>query len=286
MTTITMPPPRIGRVALTVADLDRSIRFYEDVIGLAQLGQADGVTRMGVGDETLLLLHHQPGARPVQRATGLYHFAILVPSRHDLARSLYRLLQDEGPVSGYSDHGVSEALYLSDPDGHGIEIYRDRPRSEWPMTNGRLAMVSIPLDLRGVLNELAGGPAPAHHMAEGTFVGHIHLQVAQIAATEQFYTGLLGLDLVQRYGPSATFMSANGYHHHVGANTWAGAGLAPAPADAARLLWYEIRLPDAAAKEAIAEHLTTAAYPFDRDDEGVWLTDPSGIRVLLSAKDQ
>ncbi len=283
MTTIAMPPPRIGRVALTVADIDRSIRFYEDVIGLSLLEQENGTARLGVGEETLLRLQHQPGAHPVQRATGLYHFAILVPSRHDLARALYRLLQEDGPASGYSDHGVSEALYLSDPDGHGIEIYRDRPRDEWPVTNGQLAMVSIPLDLRGVLNELAGGPPPSHHMAAGTFVGHIHLQVAQIPATEQFYTGLLGLDLVQRYGPSATFMSANGYHHHVGANTWAGVNLSPAPADAARLLWYEIRLPDAAAEETIATRLSTAAYPFDRDAEGLWVTDPSGIRVLLSA---
>ena len=283
MTTIAMPPPRIGRVALTVADLNRSIRFYEDVIGLALLDQADGVAHMGVGEETVLLLHGQPGARPVERATGLYHFAILVPSRHDLARTLYRLLQDDGPEIGHSDHGVSEALYLGDPDGHGIEIYRDRPRDEWPTGNGRLSMVSLPLDARGILSELAGAPPTSHRMAEGTFVGHIHLQVAQIPATEQFYTGLLGLDLVQRYGPSATFMSANGYHHHVGANTWAGVGLPPAPADAARLLWYELRLPDAAAQEAIAARLTAAAYPFDRDGEGMWVTDPSGIRVLLSA---
>lgn len=283
MTTIAMPPPHIGHVALTVADLDRSIQFYENVIGLSLLGREDGAARMGAGEETVLRLHHQPGARPVQRATGLYHFAILVPSRLDLARTLYRLLQDDGPAIGHSDHGVSEALYLGDPDGHGIEIYRDRPRDEWPMSNGRLAMVSDRLDLRGILNELAGGPPPSHRMAEGTFVGHIHLQVAQIPATEQFYTGLLGLDLVQRYGPSATFMSANGYHHHVGANTWAGAGLPPAPADAARLLWYEIRLPDAAAQEAVAARLAAAAYPFDRDSEGLWVTDPSGIRVLLSA---
>ena len=286
MTTIAMPPPRIGRVALTVADLDRSIRFYEDVIGLSLLGREDGVARMGASDETLLRLHHQPGARAVRRATGLYHFAILVPSRYDLARTLYRLLQPDGPDLGHSDHGVSEALYLSDPDGHGIEIYRDRPRDEWPVTNGRLSMVSLPLDARGILNELTGQPSPAHQMAEGTFIGHIHLQVAQIPATEQFYTGLLGLDLVQRYGPSATFMSANGYHHHVGANTWAGVGLSPAPADAARLLWYEIRLPDAATQEAIAARLTAAAHPFDRDSEGLWITDPSGIRLLLSAVGQ
>ncbi|CUS06091.1 Catechol-2,3-dioxygenase [Candidatus Promineifilum breve] len=282
MDMITMPPPHIGRVALAVTDLDRSIRYYEDVIGLTLLARDGDTAHLGAGDVGFLWLTGQPGARPVQRATGLYHFAILVPSRRDLARTLHHLLAIDGALGGWADHLVSEALYLTDPDGHGIEIYRDRPRAEWPYLGQQLRMASDPLDARGILAEL-NGPPDSHVMAPGTFVGHVHLQVATIAATEQFYIGLLGLDRVLRFGPSATFLSYNGYHHHLGANTWTGENLPPAPADAARLLWYELVLPDAAAVSAIAERLDAANYLFEQDASGLWVVDPSGIRVLLTA---
>lgn len=283
MSTITMPPPRIGRVALAVADPDRSIRFYEDVIGLSLLSREGEVAYMGAGDEPFLLLHGQPGAQPVQRATGLYHFAILVPSRHDLARTLYHLLQVDGPISGFADHAVSEAIYLTDPDGHGIEIYRDRERDEWQYPGGSLRMTTEPIDLQGILDELAGEVPASYKMAAGTFMGHVHLQVAEIAATEQFYTGSIGLDLVLRYGPRATFMSANGYHHHLGANTWAGENLTPAPTDAARLMWYEIIQPDEAALRATGERLEAAGFATERENGAFVVTDPSGIRVKLTS---
>jgi catechol 2,3-dioxygenase len=279
---IPMPPPHIGRVALAVADLDRSIRFYEDVIGLTLLGREGDEAKLGVSDETLLTLRGQPGARPVARAAGLYHFAILTPSRHDLARTLYHLIQVDGPITGYADHAVSEAIYLTDPDGHGIEIYRDRPRAEWRYDGDRVRMTTEPLDLRGVLSELGGEAPTDYRLAEGTIIGHVHLQVAQIAATEKFYTELIGFDLMVRYGSRASFLAANGYHHHLGANTWAGENLPPAPEDAARLLWYEIQLPDAAALEAIAARLAAANHPAEREDGRLWVTDPSGIRILLS----
>ncbi len=282
MTAITMPPPRVGRVALVVTDLARSIRFYEEMIGLELLERDGETARMGAGDHAFLLLHRQPGARPVQRATGLYHFAILVPSRLDLARTLNHLLQSDGPISGFADHNVSEAIYLTDPDGHGIEIYRDRPRAEWEYRNGQLRMGTDPIDLRGILGELSGRSNVSTRMAPGTFVGHMHLQVAQIPATEQFYTGLLGLDPLLRYGPRATFMSYNGYHHHLGANTWAGENLPPAPDDAARLLWYELVQPDAAAVDAIAGRLVAAGHAAERNADGLWTVDPSGIRVRVT----
>lgn len=279
-----MQAPHIGRVALVVPDLDRSIRFYEDIIGLTLINRDGPTGYLGAGNDVLLELVEQPEARPVQRATGLYHFAILLPSRPDLARTLYQLLSVDAPISGYADHAVSEAIYLTDPDGHGIEIYRDRPRSEWPYLGGQLRMTTDPLDLNGVLGELRERPTLPVRMPAGTMNGHIHLQVAEIAATEDFYTGLMGMKLMVRYGRQATFLAANGYHHHIGANTWAGAGLAAAPADAARLLWYEIRQPDAAAVAQLAGGLSAAGYPFHLDHGVLDVVDPSGIRIRLTAE--
>ena len=270
----------IGRVALAVADIERSIRFYSDVIGLALLARDGNDAQMGAGDAPLLLLHGRPGLSPVRRATGLYHFALLLPSRADLGDALQHYVDANAPIGGFADHAVSEAIYLTDPDGHGIEVYRDRPRAEWPYRGNTLGMTTEPIDFQGVLRSQSG---TWRGLPPGTMMGHIHLQVAQIEATERFYIDLLGLDLVLRYGPSATFLAANGYHHHIGGNTWAGVGLPPAPDDAARLLWDEIRQPDAAAVEAIAARLEAAGYAFTREADGLRVVDPSGIVVLLTA---
>ena len=274
-----MPPPHIGRVALAVADIERSIRFYSDVMGLALLARDGDRAQMGAGDVPLLLLHGQPGASRVQRATGLYHFALLLPSRADLGDALHHYVEANAPISGFADHAVSEAIYLTDPDGHGIEVYRDRPREEWAYANGALRMTTEPIDFEGVLRARSGA---WRGLPPGTMMGHIHLQVAQIEATERFYIDQIGLDPVIRYGPSATFLSANGYHHHIGGNTWAGVGLPPAPDDAARLLWYEIRQPDAAAVDVIAARLDAAGYAYERDADGLRVVDPSGITVRLA----
>ena len=275
-----MIPPHIGRVALAVADLNRSVRFYRDVIGLSELDRADDVVRMGVAGEPLLVLYGQPGISRVRRATGLYHFALLLPSRAALGDTLQHLVEVGGPISGYADHAVSEAIYLTDPDGHGIEIYRDRPRNEWTYPSGQLKMTVDPIDFDGVLAARTG---QWNGLPEGTMMGHIHLQVSSIATTEQFYINLLGFDLVTRYGSGASFLSANGYHHHFGTNTWAGVGLPPAPEDAARLLWYEIREPHAAALETIAGRLDATGYPFERDTGELRVVDPSGIHIKLTA---
>lgn len=283
MNVIKMPPPHIGQVALTVADLNRSVRFYEDQIGLSLIDRGTHRTLLGAGDGGFLVLQELPGARMVPRATGLYHFAILVPSRYDLARTLYHLLQSDAPISGFADHAVSEAIYLNDPDGHGIEIYRDRVREEWQYSGDQLRMTTDPIDLQGIIDELGGQLPSSHQMAAGTFIGHVHLQVSNIPATERFYTDLIGLERVARYGPQATFLSANGYHHHLGANTWAGAYLSPAPDDAARLLWFEIIQPDPAAATLIAQRLEAAGIATTPSGDAFFVTDPSGIRVKISA---
>lgn len=274
-----MIPPHIGRVALAVADLERSVRFYRHVIGLELLNREGDVAQMGVDDSPLLLLHGQPGVTPVRRATGLYHFALLLPSRAALGNTLRHLIDVRAPISGYADHAVSEAIYLTDPDGHGIEIYRDRPRSEWVFPGGQLRMTVDPMDFDGVLGASDGSGS---NLPSDTMMGHIHLQVASIPVTEQFYIDLLGFDLVIRYGSGASFLSANGYHHHFGTNTWAGVGLPPAPADAARLLWYEIRQPNDAAVAAIAGRLEAAEYGFERNNDGLRVIDPSGIHILIT----
>lgn len=273
---------RIGRVDLSVADLNRSTRFYEDVIGLRVLEHDGDVTTLGAGGRALLRLAELPGARPAPRATGLYHFALLLPTRRDLAISLAHLHRANAPISGFADHAVSEAIYLTDPDGHGIEIYRDRPRADWRYAGGRLKMATDPLDLQGILAELPAAPEPWDGLPPGTVMGHIHLQVNQIETTEQFYTDLLGFDLIMRYGPSATFLSTDGYHHHVGANTWAGVGAPPPPADAARLLAYEIILDNVASRDDVAGRLDRAGRHVTDTGDALVTADPSGTAIRLT----
>jgi len=234
------PNTSIGATHLTVADLERSRRFYVDVLGFRELErQGTTLTLTADGATPLLALTELPGAPPKPaRATGLYHFAILVPSRLDLARSLRRLAELRYPLSGASDHLVSEALYLNDPDGNGIEIYRDRPRAEWPRLNGQIRMATDPLDLDGILAELDRDDRPWDGLAPATTIGHMHLHVADLRAAEAFYHGLLGFDIMLSFGGSALFLSAGGYHHHIGLNTWAGVGAPPAPPGSAGLRYF------------------------------------------------
>jgi catechol 2,3-dioxygenase len=231
----------IGAVRLAVADLDRLVAYYERAIGLRVLARDGDLVRMGA-DTPLLELVGDPAAPPAPpRSTGLFHFAVLVPSRAELARAVRRVADAGERFSGASDHLVSEALYLRDPEGNGIEIYRDRPRGEWTWSGGELQMDSLPLDLDGILREL---PADGDGgMPTGTVVGHVHLQVADLATAEAFYAGELGLDVTTRAAPGALFFSRDGYHHHIGVNTWASRGGAPPPAGSRGLQWFEVALP-------------------------------------------
>lgn len=282
MTTSISPATHMGTVALIVADLNRSITYYTDRIGLHVQRREEGQAWLGAGGPDLLQLTEQPGAGPVRRGrSGLYHFALLLPNRRELARTLRHLVDTQTPMAGMSDHGVSEALYLADPDGHGIEIYRDRPRDEWPTRDGELEMTLDPIDVDGLLGEVTSGRVAWHGMDPATTMGHVHLHVNTLEAAEAFYCGVLGFDLMQRFHGQASFVSAGGYHHHLGLNIWAGYGAPPPPDDAARLDWFEIRLPDREALDAVTARLRDAGAALAQVVGGVQATDPAGNRVRL-----
>jgi catechol 2,3-dioxygenase len=273
----------LGPVELTVADIGRALAFYGDVLGLraSEIGDGARAVALTAGDAPLLILHERPGARrKPPRATGLYHVALLTPSRRELARTLARLAGARYPLTGASDHLVSEALYLDDPDGNGLEIYADRPRAAWPRAGREVRMTVDPLDVDGLLGEL--DETPWAGMAPGTTVGHVHLHVADLAATEAFYGGLLGFELMQRF-PGALFMAAGGYHHHLGLNTWAGAGAPPPPADAAGLRRFTITLP-ADGLEELGARIRGAGLPAEDSPAGLVVRDPSQNAILLRSR--
>jgi catechol 2,3-dioxygenase len=278
------PETHIGKVRLRVADIDDLTTFYERVIGLSAVERDGDVARLGPeGGEPLIELVSAPDAPAAPSfSTGLFHLAILVPDRAELARSLRRAAGAGWRLTGASDHLVSEALYLRDPEGNGVEVYRDRPRDQWNRDNGELRMATLPLDLQSILDELGSGEEDANGMPATTTMGHVHLQVANIPAAEDFYNGALGLDVMVRSYPGALFLAAGGYHHHVGLNTWQSEGAPPPPEGALGLDRYELVLPGAGEVDAAAERLGESGDPV-RADEGVLATDPSGNRVLLRA---
>jgi catechol 2,3-dioxygenase len=281
------PDTSIGKVRLRVADLDDLTTFYERVVGLQAVERGGDVTGLGAADgEPLIELVGAPDAAPAPSfSTGLFHLAILVPDRAELARSLQRVAGAGWRLTGASDHLVSEALYLQDPEGNGIEIYRDRPREEWRRNGDELAMATLPLDLESVLGEIDPSEGGVGGMPGGTTMGHVHLQVADIPAAERFYNRALGLDVMVRSYPGALFLAAGGYHHHLGLNTWQSQGAPPPPEGSLGLDRYELVLPSAAERDSAADRLHDEGADPQRLDEGVLATDPSGNRVLLTARD-
>jgi catechol 2,3-dioxygenase len=275
----------VGAVDLTVASLDRSIDYYTSTLGLQVQSRDGSVVRLGAGGEELLVLHEEPGAQPAPRHTGLFHFAILLPDRQALARWLVHAARTRAPLSGMSDHLVSEAIYLRDPDWHGIEVYRDRPRNEWARdAQGNIQIATLPLDaddLIGALDDPNSEPEYAG-MPNGTTMGHVHLQVADIAATERFYHDVMGLDVIAHMA-DATFMSAGGYHHHLGANTWNSRGATPPPPGSAALRHATIILPDAAERDRVAGRIADAGQDPQQVEGGVLVRDPAQNALLLTA---
>jgi catechol 2,3-dioxygenase len=267
----------LGAVGLSVADLERSLDFYRSAIGMDVLERADGVASLGVGGRRLLALEERRGAERDPDAADLFHFALLLPSRAALGRQLQHLLAAEVALTGAADHHVSEALYLDDPDGHGIELYRDRPRADW-LVEGRIRLTNARLDHEGIL---AAGRASGERWAgldPGTVMGHVHLQAHDLPRAQRFYIERLGFDVIQS-DPQVTFMSVAGYHHHVALNAWNRKRHPAAPdAGGIGLLWYEIRLPPAADLSDLA-----AALPDARTADGTLTArDPSGIPLRFT----
>ncbi|HEU5423645.1 MAG TPA: VOC family protein [Nitrolancea sp.] len=277
------PGTMVGLPALTVSDLERSLAYYTEAIGFELLRRGEGEAVLGAAGQPLLELVEQPGAQPWPRGgrsyTGLYHFAILLPTRADLGRWLRHWLELGLPF-GQGDHLVSEALYLEDPDMHGIEVYRDRPREEWTWEDGQVRMAVDPVDLRGLLAEAERAGEPWRGLPPGTRVGHIHLQVGDIRQAADFYHGILGFDIVAHM-PSALFVSAGGYHHHLGLNTWHSLHAGPAPADSVRLRSFTVELPSEEARQAVVRRLDSAGIPHQRLGTAVAVEDPWQNTILL-----
>ena len=271
----------IGRVRLQVAELDRSVAYYEKVLGMRTLSRSETSAQLGPQDDdrTLIELTEKNGARAVPRRglLGLYHFAILLPDRASLGRFIAHL-EEIGVYAGMSDHLVSEAVYLTDPDGLGIEVYADRPRDTWRIADRQLEMATKPLDVASVITAAAGKKWDG--LPPGTVIGHVHFYVGDIDRAASFYHAGLGLDKIVWSYPGALFMSAGGYHHHVAVNTWA-AGASPATNDDARLVEWELIVPDAAAVQAAATSIATAGYRIDRDGDAMVASDDWGIRLRL-----
>lgn len=270
---------RLGEVTLQVSDLARSLQYYGHVLGLRTIAREPGVASLGaLGEDTpLVRLHERPGAvtAGARGLLGLYHFAILLPDRAALGRFVAHL-SSAGTRAGASDHLVSEALYLRDPDGLGIEVYADRPRDQWQVLDGQLRMATEPLDLRAVA--AAGGGEPWSGMPRGTRMGHVHLHVGNLTQASAFYHAALGLDQMVWSYPGALFLAAGGYHHHLGLNTWAGPGARSAGDGDARLLEWRMQMPRPQG-DATRVSLESAGFAVDGTQDGWRVADPWGTML-------
>jgi catechol 2,3-dioxygenase len=267
----------VGKVSLKVQNLERSLIFYKETVGFKVLEQTERTASLTADGKTVLLTLEQPEdiVPETGRTTGLYHFAILLPERADLANIVQHLADIRLPL-GSSDHLVSEALYFSDPDGNGIEIYTDRPESEWDWNNGEVHMTVDHLDFKNLLS--VKREHPWNGLPAGTVMGHIHLHVSELPKTEEFYTKGLGFEVVCRYGNQALFISTGKYHHHIGLNTWNGAGAPPPAANSVGLKSYTLVLPSEEKRKEIVNQLKSIGANVTED----FLTeDPSGNRILL-----
>ncbi|CAM3824190.1 VOC family protein [Mesobacillus thioparans] len=270
----------VGQVNIKVQDLQRSIAFYEKVIGFQLMEQTDSSASFTADGKTVILTIEQPAnVIPKQgRTTGLYHFAILLPERSDLAKIVLHFMK-AGVRFGSSDHLVSEALYLSDPDGNGIEVYRDRQPSEWEWKNGEVKMTVDPLDFEDLISGVEQEPWEA--LPAGTVMGHIHLHVADLKKAEEFYLNGLGFEVVCRYGHQAIFISDGKYHHHIALNTWNGVGAPTPPENSVGLSSYTLILSDETKLARIVDQLEKMNISVSKEHDYYVTTDPSSNKIVL-----
>jgi catechol 2,3-dioxygenase len=268
-------PVRVGAVTLVVSDLGRALGFYAGVVGLWMHRVEDGSAALGAGDEDLLILIEDRTARPAVDCSGLFHLAVLVPTRRDLAHALQRIIQARKPLTGFADHLVCESLYFDDPDGNGVEIYADRPVDDWPLEAGHVQMATDPLDLYMVLAAGSGRGVPPEQVELGTVIGHVNLRVASTAVAEPFYSEVIGLDVMARWERSSLLAGA-GYHHHVGINHGASGG-APPPPGSLGMREFELVVGDLGPLRA---RLGAGA---EQDGGRLIAADPSGNRIALRA---
>lgn len=276
------PATYVREIELQTADLERARSFYENILGLQTIRSEKNELTLSADGKTALIhltLPEYIEERP-ERTTGLYHFALLVPTRADLGRFIRHLVELKYPVQGASDHDVSEAVYLADPDGHGIEVYRDREASAWTINDGLIHMTVDPLDAEAVIAEAEGTSWSGMPLA--TRMGHIHLHVHNLAEAEAFYCGALGFQLVSRLGEHALFVSSAFYHHHLGLNTWAGKQASAPPANSIKLNWFDVVYPTADEKNAALSRLRTYGAAIHEANNEIFIKDPSGTWLKVT----
>jgi catechol 2,3-dioxygenase len=286
------PATRIGFVSLTVANLDNQVAFYQQTIGLRLHWRAANQAGLGVGGDDLLILTEQPGAKRYQHVTGLYHFAVLFPNRRELGRAVARLFSQR--YRNYpTDHIMTKSTYLDDPEGNGIELYAESPEDgEFIYENGKflarradgnLSDGREPLDLDALYNNLHAEDKLDLPVPTETRIGHVHLHVRDVGEAVEFYHGVIGFD-VMGLAPTyqVAFVSAGGYHHHIGLNTWQGEGAPPPPADAIGLRYFTVSIPNQETLDEVIARVDSAGIPTTQTEHGILLRDPSQNGVMLS----
>ena len=273
---------KIGVVHLNVTQLDRAQFFFEEGLGFKEIQKNESEVILGNLDkQPLIALHKVNNPTPRKRTTGLYHIAILLPSREDLARLIYHMVNNQINIEGTADHGVSEAIYLTGPEETGIELYCDRAMEDWPIDDeGQLDMGTDPLDIDDLMYALQGKNKQWKGLPTATRIGHIHLRASELEKTSDFYS-ILGLEVTQDYGESALFFAGGEYHHHIALNTWQSAGAEPLPEDTAGLRFFEILVENPEVLIDIKHTLEGQEINYERNDQGILVVDPNGIHILI-----